>query len=361
MGQFTSLGGPFIGSPAVVGLGKSDETLIVLTVGPDSSLWYARLDGFTFSDDPDVQGTWSTWQSLGGLLTSPPHAVRSQTSAIDVFARGPYSELLHWHFENGRWSQWPAQSANAPPVLEAAAAGPLVGPGLYGFYRNWESLGGALISPRHATVFGGPGGLVTVFAVGTDHALWNRTHEGGWRPWDSWGHTLTSPPYAVAGHETVMVFARGTDSAVWYNQDGTGWHSLGGRFSSAPCGVATIGDDLTPEATIHVFATDENSVLQHRMWNGNSWSDWDSLGGTCMSAPTAWAFNDIIHVYVLGTDSAVWRRRWEGSSWFDWHSLDGTFLAPPAAVMRIDQGLAAPDLVALGTDNAIWYMQEDDA
>jgi hypothetical protein len=327
-------------------MGHSDETLIVLTVGPDSALWYARLDGFTFSDDPEGQGTWCPWQSLGGLLTSPPHAVRSQESAVDVFARGPHGELLHWHFEDGRWSQWPL---DRPPVLGASAARLIDG----GLYRNWESLGGVLVSPPHATVFGGFRGFVTVFAAGTDHALWNRTNEGGWKPWDSWGHTLASPPHAVAGDETIAVFVRGTDSAVWYNRDGTGWHSLGGRFSSAPCGVATIRGHL------HVFATDENSALQHRIWDGSSWSDWASLGGTCTSAPTVSTDGEIMHVYVLGTDSAVWRNRWLGDSWTDWHNLGRTFLAPPAAVTRVPS-FPTRDLAALGTDNAVWHMQEED-
>ena len=77
-----------------------------------------------------------------------------------------------------------------------------------------------------------------------------------------------------------------------------------------------------------------------------------SLGGP-FTAPPA------VVVYVLGTDSAVWRRRWLGDSWTDWHSLGHTFLSSPAAVTRIPS-FPTRDLAGLGTDNAVWHLQEED-
>jgi hypothetical protein len=90
------------GPPTVVALGHFDETLLVLAVGIDNALWWARLDGFLFTDDED-QGNWSAWQSLGGQLTAAPSAVRSEKSAADVFACGPRGALLHWRFGNGSY------------------------------------------------------------------------------------------------------------------------------------------------------------------------------------------------------------------------------------------------------------------
>ena len=66
MGQFTSLAGPFIAPPTVAAMRESDETLVVLTVGPDSAPSYARLAGFTASDDPEGQGTWSSAAAEAG-------------------------------------------------------------------------------------------------------------------------------------------------------------------------------------------------------------------------------------------------------------------------------------------------------
>ena len=159
-------------------------------------------------------------------------------------------------------------------------------------------------------MFGELNDTILVFALGTDHALWTKASvNGSWRPWDTLGHALSSPPHAVTWRkETFAVFALGTDSAIWYTM-GSDWHSLGGAFSSAPYAVTTFNH-------IHVFAADAHSALKHRSWNGNSWTNWESLGGILMSPPTANSFqnNELIHVYALGTDSAIWRRRLGGAS-----------------------------------------------
>jgi hypothetical protein len=38
---------------------------------------------------------WSSWESLGGILTSAPAAVSWGPNRIDVFARGPRRDLIH--------------------------------------------------------------------------------------------------------------------------------------------------------------------------------------------------------------------------------------------------------------------------
>jgi hypothetical protein len=45
---------------------------------------------------PPVPGRgWSSWESLGGILTSAPAAVSWGPNRIDVFARGPRRDLIH--------------------------------------------------------------------------------------------------------------------------------------------------------------------------------------------------------------------------------------------------------------------------
>jgi hypothetical protein len=349
MSHFRSLGGVFTSPPAVVPWGNVDRFLFVFAVGTDQALWYTQLDGLT-SDEGD--GTWSEWRSLGGVVTSPPHAVRSAESWVDVFAVGAYSELLHWQFRDGAWTNWPVDPTNTGEV--AFTPGPVLG----GFERNWESLGGVLVSPPHAVMLGEANDILGVLVRGSDHALWIRSSvEGAWRDWDTLGHTLRSPPHPVTWRrQTLAVFAVGTDSAIWYTM-GSDWHSLGGRFASAPYAVATRNH-------IHVFAADEDSALRHCSWDGSTWTGWESLGGTLMSRPTANGFDagELVHVFALGTDSAIWRRRWLGDSWSDWHSLGGPFISPPSTITRIpfDAILETRDLAALRTDHAVWHMEEGD-
>ena len=233
---------------------------------------------------------------------SRPRAVRSGELSVDVFAVGAHSELMHWQFRNGAWTSWPIVGTVGGTVTMASRVVPPT------LHRNWESLGGILISPPHAVMFGELNDTILVFALGTDHALWTKASvNGSWRPWDTLGHALSSPPHAVTWrNETFAVFALGTDSAIWYTM-GSDWHSLGGAFSSAPYAVSTFNH-------IHVFAADAHSARKHRSWNGNSWSNWESLGGILMCPPTANSFqnNELIHVYALGTTARYGAVGWVG-------------------------------------------------
>jgi hypothetical protein len=343
MGSFQSLGPLFTSPPAIVTFGPDDISVFIFAVGRDQALWYSRLDGLTGDD-----GVFSNWQSLGGIVTSSPCALRSGESSVDVFATGPRSELLHWQFRNKAWTRWPFD-ISVGEALELAPRIPIDG-----LFRNWESLGGIVVSQPHATVFGELQDMILVFGVGTDHALWSRGLTNGvWSEWQSLGHRLASPPFSTTfQRETFAVFALGIDSGIWYTT-GSDWHSLGAPFASAPCAVST-------SRHIHVFAADAERALQHRSWDGQSWTDWESLGGILTSAPTANQQGELIHVFGVGTDSAIWRRRWLGDTWTDWHSLGGSFLAPPGAIGRDLDGFAVRDLAALGTDHAVFHMEEDD-
>ncbi len=140
----TSIGGLFTSPPEIVSWGPSEINLFAFAVGTDQALWYAQLDGFTVAGN----NAWSGWQSLGGVVMSRPRAVRSGELSVDVFAVGAHSELLHWQFRNGAWTSWPIVGAVGGTVTMASRVVPPT------LHRNWESLGGIVISPPHAVMFG---------------------------------------------------------------------------------------------------------------------------------------------------------------------------------------------------------------
>ena len=342
MGFFQPVGGLLTTPPALVAFGQNSESLFAFGVGQDQALWFTRFDGFF-----RVGEVWSEWQSLGGIVTSPPCAVRSGASSVDVFARGAHSELLHWQFLDGAWTRWPLDVA----VGGAAPLAPHIIPP--GPYRYWESLGGILTSPPTATLFGELNDQLLVFASGTDHALWTRRRLGGsWSDWDSFGgHVLRSRPHSVTFQGDFVVFALGTDSSMWYTIGGV-WHPIGGKFSTAPYAVST-------SEHVYVFGAGLDSALWYAVWDGNSWTDWETLGGLLVCHPTATSFdnNELLQVYAVGTDSAIWLRRGNGGSWSGWESLGGTFLSPPASFARHADGAPTRDIVALGTDHALWHFE----
>ncbi len=132
------------------------------------------------------------WESLGGVITSPPHAVifGELDDEILVFARGTDQALWNRGFVNGSW-------------------------------REWTSLGHILASPPHAVVAAKE--TLAVFALGTDSAIWYTM--GG--EWHSLGGTFSSAPYAVADGQNIHVFAADANSALaWRKWNGSAWKQL---------------------------------------------------------------------------------------------------------------------------------------
>jgi len=307
-GGWESLGGVLESPPRVVAWGPN--RLDIFAVGTDSALWHRWWDG----------ASWGGWESLGGVLTSPPEVVSWGTNRLDVFALGTDHALWHRWWDGTAWG-------------------------------GWESLGGVLTSPVCAVSW--EPNRLDVFGLGEDHALWHRWWDGAaWGGWESLGGVLTSPPKAVAwGPNRLDVFGLGEDHALWHRWwDGTawgGWESLGGVLTSPPEVVSW------DENRLDIFAVGTDSALWHRWWDGASWGGWESLGGVLESPPkaVAWSANRL-DIFVVGTDSAMWHRWWDGANWGGWESLGGVLESPPDAAAWSANRL---DIFVVGTDSAMWH------
>jgi len=159
---------------------------------------------------------------------------------------------------------------------------------------------------------------------------------------------------ATWGANRLDSFGLGTDNAVYHKAwTGTGWQadweSLGGTFNSAPTAIAWGANRLD------VFGLGTDNAMYHKAWTGAAWqADWENLGGTFASAPAAvaWGANRL-DIFGLGTDNAMYHKAWTGAAWqVDWENLGGTFNSAPAAVAWGENRL---DIFGLGTDNAMYH------
>ena len=131
-GNLTALGGRLIGGPSVV---QTPTGLAVFGRGTDNALWCIHQT---------AGGTWSRWQSLGGIVTSQPGTAAGVTvgfGPVVALARGTDGAL--WYRVQGTGGGWSA----------------------------WRSLGGKLLSGTGPAAVNAEGGL-TVAVVGTDHHVW---------------------------------------------------------------------------------------------------------------------------------------------------------------------------------------------
>jgi hypothetical protein len=156
-------------SLAAVANPNQPQRMDVFIKGSDNGLWH------TFSANND--GHWSSWSSLGGILSSAPTAVSWQDgSRIDVFIRGTDNGLWHKWWDGTRWN-------------------------------GWEGLGGILSSdpggvswgPPDRRVGPPPAPRIDVFVRGTDNALWHKWWDSvRWNGWEGLGGSLASAPAASA-------------------------------------------------------------------------------------------------------------------------------------------------------------------
>lgn len=230
----------------------------------------------------------TTWQSLGGGITSAPASVSWDPNRIDVFVRGVDQAIWHKFWDGSDW------------------------------LGNWESLGGRLSSAPAVASWGI--NRMDLFARGMDRALWHKWWNGSsWSGWESLGGVLASAPAAVSrAPNRIDVFARDANNALlhkqWNGSNWSDWESLGGVFQGAP---TACSQGLNP---LDVFVRGIDDALWHKSWN-SGWSAWQSLGGVLTSDPaaTSQGFNRI-DVYARGSDFGLQRKQYV-STWMSWQPL----------------------------------------
>src|SRR5260370_17986719 len=70
--------------------------LDIFAVGTDSALWHRWWDG----------ASWGGWESLGGILDSPPGVVSWATNRLDQFALVTDHALWHRWWDGSSWGAW---------------------------------------------------------------------------------------------------------------------------------------------------------------------------------------------------------------------------------------------------------------
>jgi peptidoglycan/xylan/chitin deacetylase (PgdA/CDA1 family) len=274
-----------------------------------------------------AEGAWSAPANLGGRLIGAPAATYAG-SALHIYGRGTDGQLWRRVRTDGTWAAW-------------------------------AKVGGLVMSSAPAAV-GRADGRVDVFSRDASDRLYTRTYRpaAGWGAWTSLAGYLYSAPSAVIASGVLHVFTVGTDSAVWTRSlsgsTWSSWTSIGGQTYSAPA-AATDPSAGRPMAFIRDAASND---LHVNTYNG-TWSGWQpAIGSTdeLVDGPTAVTVGTAVNIAARRRDTALWSRTLRAGTWSPWTQAwaPGNPPAIPAALLgkNITKLPTTSKVVALTFDGA---------
>merc|ERR1712086_850657 len=325
-------------------MGQADD-LEVFSLGVDRAVWHKRR----------TAGTWGMWKSIGGVASSGPAVVKDDEGRLHVFIRGVDRAIWHSH------------QANSGEGISK--------------WSNWARLGNFSTTTGPALVITAEG-LIDVFALGADKAVWHIGQVGLHEE----DHTLTvgkCPPNTKSVEETAasgtaLLETEGITNLVATTDDDTPktspkknkvvwseWESLGGIWTSKPY------VNLSPEGLLGVFVRGVDRSIYHKFQvatekKGVQWSEWNNLKGVFASAPKITIVQNsegLTNVFARGIDRQYYVRAQTGSraagvSWKGWESLGGIWAGGPVLVQNSNDHL---ELFGRGTDQSIWHKKQHEA
>jgi hypothetical protein len=263
------------------------------------------------------------WESLGGVLISPPASAASPLSGdVDTVARGTDNAIYT------KTALGPVLFPPTPTNQTALNFTPV------GFVNHGKPAGLNVISdPIIVSNFTWSTGQsqADIFVVAQGGAVFNkRRASGSWQPWVSLGGGALSNPAAVswtdaAGVERLDVIVRGTNNVPYHSRKTatgfTPWAPMGGATYHSPTVVAG------PNTSMKAFIRGTDNTLYSNTWSDASgWAGWVGWGGGITSAPVAVHQNGDVSVVVRDTNEQVYRLHN-----FQWQFLGGKIEGEPSA------------------------------
>ena len=156
-----------------------------------------------------------------------------------------------------------------------------------------------------------------------------------------------------AGGGRIDVVARGAGNSIYHKiYDGNNWlgfNSIGGNCSSGPsiCSWDT--------GRLDVFARDSDDSLMHQGYIlGTGWLGWQNLGNVLEAAPDAVSWGPgRIDVVVRGNGNDIEHIAYHDGSWDVWQNMGGGNVASAPSICS--WAASRLDVFYRGTDNALWH------
>ena len=335
----------------------------VFVRGSDNAIWYSAHIPGTY--------TFSSWNSLGGFLTSRPVTTVFQNNVL-IFVRGGDNGLWYRKYDayNNSWNQWISLGgylSSFPTVTQDSDK-------MFVFYRdadsklyykstidctnwdiNWIRLGGVLHSEPSCILYLNTNiwkkQLYTFHICGESpqSCCYNYSSDYGntWRGWQLLDYPSSSvsftgdTPTTSVFDNILYIFCKGTDNAVYYKRFDSynwdpDWQYLGGFLTSSPVSIM-FDKDNTLNRKLFIASKGEDSAAYIKIFDGSSWypsgsNNWIDLYGFLPGNPVMSADSKRLYVFHRGRDNATYYKSYDGINWdSNWTNLGGKIQDDPAA------------------------------
>jgi hypothetical protein len=305
----------------------NDDSMVLVGLGINRSVWIKKFDG----------AEWGEWMSLNGTSSSGPSAVRDEKDQLHIFIRGLDGLIWHRFEKDGEWS-------------------------------DWMHLGNVKTTSGPVAVINSEG-LISVFALGSNKAVWVNTQEG---LRDSEGVCTSGKSFPTAEQEARTANAESiTTTNSGFAEDSPNHKPVllvqTGQATDAEQDAEALRKSLISNATaeanrewarVDALKTSDDSVHEMKF----VWSGWENLGGVWTSKPSVTINHEgLLSVFVRGVDRSLYYASQETSTehglvWSDWIWLKGNFAsAPKVSSVTTADGMTV--LTARGMDKS-FYMKK---
>ncbi|PVF94169.1 fucose-specific lectin [Serendipita vermifera] len=294
------------------------------TVASDKSNVLIRVDHVLYGHIFDMSGRWMRCEVFDrGPWACDPVTVSSDHSTLSMVSVYKDHTIQISHYDGSSWGSF----INLGGICKGVPAA---------CYRDKDT--------------------IDIFHIGTDLALyhtalrgrslmvspWNYTKIQGADSTGQIGKFIYNPTAVNWGENRFSVLAIGLNGHLYEIEwsPGRGWSSLqplldDAQWTGSPKALSR------GVLSVDVFCIDDNSMLQHIQHNPRQgWHIKHTFPGIWLSEPEVVSRGPIsMDIFMCGIDSAPYHAHWNGDEWSEWTNLGGTCMATPKATVRINNGV----------------------
>ena len=305
----------------------TDDSMTLVGLGINRSVWVKKFNG----------EEWGEWVSLNGTSSSGPAALKDEKDQLHIFIRGVDGLIWHRFEKEGEWSEW-------------------------------MHLGNVKTSSGPVAVINSEG-LISVFVIGSNKAVWVNTQEG---LRDSEGVCTSGKNFPTAEQEARAQNAESISTTnTGFDEDG-GSHkpvelvqtAQSANESDADALKKSLVSNATAEANrewarVDALKTTTDGVHEMKY----VWSGWENLGGVWTSKPSVSINHEgLLSVFVRGVDRGIYYASQETSAehglvWSDWVWLKGHMASvPKISTVTTADGMSV--LTVRGMDKSFYIKKQ---